>query len=274
MTKQDKVRELSEDERRCYGHADDWMNGRLRELTTGDVATLLNMIDRLSATPPAEPSALSDDERFYVADAIALGAAFRRQGGSGNDAVADKIAGLNCIIQRLATHPIAPVNRGVCPICEATPTQACLTHLVAACWREQPLAPVSESNGTTTAASGVERATGDRRLVPVEPTDKQINSAYAAMRLNSEQHGYDRTDEQGIERTREVYRAMLAAAPAVEQVGESEVKDIIRSGMKLGARDMALAQTTAGVAEIVERKVSETAGAILASFGSRLVREE
>lgn len=49
-------------------------------------------------------------------------------------------------------------------------------------------------------------------IVPKEPTVDQVNAAYQFMLADSTANGYDRTDEQKIERTRGVYRAMVRAA--------------------------------------------------------------
>ena len=40
---------LTDNEKKEYGHADDFMNGRQQRLSTGTVAVLLNTIDRLVA---------------------------------------------------------------------------------------------------------------------------------------------------------------------------------------------------------------------------------
>lgn len=117
-----------------------------------------------------------------------------------------------------------------------------------------PIAPVSE----------------DRRLVPVEPTEKMLSAVFlhplGSRRFNgTPAHGNEVVN---IETSKSIYKTMLNAAPVVEQVSVSELA-------KEGALALRNDQTWYETPE--QRYYGQAlavARAILTRFGSHPVREE
>lgn len=212
---QDKSRELSDEEMFCVEEnrqlAHDERTKDAAPLWCLRIKVLLAIIDRLSSTPPAEPSAERADF------GVGFDAGVQYEQARAKASMAHHIAPVSeselVEIMHKKLRLVAKPDSG-CDVCG----EALLWKVKDGCIEEVARTIVARfgvSKVVTTTPASVERTAGDMRLVPVEATDTMMNGGVSAGRkaMKPDKH----LPEPGYNQVRAIYRAMLEAAPVNEQ---------------------------------------------------------